>query len=387
MTGAEAGSDRVLIAGVSARAMAESTARAGYRVVAVDAFADLDLRGIAQVIPLRQEYGTQFTAFAAAAAARGVAAEAVAYTSNFENYPDAVDTLAAGHHLLGNRSAILRRVRDPLGLMRYLRGAGFATPRTRATPVSHREKGAWLLKPRRSGGGHGVTVWRRGQRVPRTHYLQERIKGMPGSVVFAADGRRAVLLGLSRQLMGDSHFAATGFRYCGSLIGPPPALFSDSEALLEIATELITAVTQEFGLVGVNGIDFIARDGVPYPLEVNPRYSASMELIERAGALSIFEVHSQACQGRLPARLPGMLRVEGKAIVFARQAVRMGQTRRWLDDSSVADVPHPGETISRSRPICTVFARAKDAATCYKQLIRRAAAVYRTARPVNGRAA
>ena len=83
------------------------------------------------------------------------------------------------------------------------------------------------------------------------------------------------------------------------------------------------AVTREFGLVGLNGIDFIARDGVPWPIEVNPRYSASMELLERArGHVAV----RAACRTPAPAGFPRLRRararrVLGKAIVFARRDV------------------------------------------------------------------
>jgi predicted ATP-grasp superfamily ATP-dependent carboligase len=387
MMSAEAGSPRLLIAGVSTRALASSAAGAGYRVTAVDAFADLDLRRIAEVIAMRPDHGAPYSAIAAAVAAQDTAAELVAYTSNFENYPAAVDILTRGRQLLGNRSAVLRRVRDPVRLMRILGRQGFATPQTRATSPGEPTSGSWLLKPRRSGGGHGVAIWQYGQRVPRTHYLQERIDGVPGSVVFAADGRRAVQLGVSRQLVGDEHFSASGYRYCGSLLGPLALLFPDAEPLREATARLAAAVTEEFGLVGLNGIDFIARDGVPYPIEVNPRYSASMELVERTKGLSIFGVHLEASQGRLPAPTEDPAGVEGKAIVFARRAVTMGQTRRWLDDHSFADLPHPGEKIPRGRPICTVFAGGSDAASCYRLLARRAAGVYRCTRLGRRRAA
>ena len=116
---------------------------------------------------------------------------------------------------------VLERVRDPIELMLALRRHGFETPETRARAP---RAGAgtprrWLLKPRRSGGGHGTSAWRPGRPVGRQQYLQERIAGTPGSVVFLADGRRALALGLSRQLVGERAFGASGFRYCGSLIG------------------------------------------------------------------------------------------------------------------------------------------------------------------------
>ena len=57
------------------------------------------------------------------------------------------------------------------------------------------------------------------------------------------------------------------------------------------------AVTRDFGLVGLNGIDFIARAGVPWPIEVNPRYSASMELLERrCGHVALRTARGRLCR-------------------------------------------------------------------------------------------
>ncbi|HEY8196358.1 MAG TPA: ATP-grasp domain-containing protein [Gemmatimonadales bacterium] len=374
----DTGQEHLLIAGVAVRALAVSAARAGYKVTAVDAFGDLDLCRVAMVIPLRAEDGTGYSPLTAIRAARAVPAQLVAYTSNFENYPEAVARLADHRRLLGNPPAVLTRVRNPFELMRALRRRGFATPGTRATaPASQRAAGFWLLKPRRSGGGHGTRIWRRGESVPRTHYLQERIAGTTGSVVFAADGRRAVTLGLTRQLVGDGRLGARGFRYCGSLLGHPAGLFRRGEELLETARAIVAGLTAEFGLVGLNGIDFVARNGVPYPIEVNPRYSASMELLERAHGLSMFETHIQAFAGTLPAAPAPSASIEGKAIAFARRDVIMGDTQAWIDHGSFADIPRPGERIRRGHPICTVFARGRNPESCLRLLQRRAASVYR----------
>ena len=376
----EARRAHVVVAGVTTRALAVSAARAGYRVTALDAFGDLDLRAAAEVIALRPDHGTRYSPLAAAVAAEPVDATLAVYTSNFENYPAAVARLAQGRHLLGNPPEVLARVRNPIELMRVLRRRGFSIPRTRAGPVSGPGLATWLLKPRRSGGGHGISFWRRGRPVPRTSYLQERIDGLPGSVVFVADGRRSVPLGVSRQLVADARLGAQRFRYCGSLLGPPSSrLAPRQEHLVQSAVSLATAVTAEFGLLGLNGLDFIARDGVPYPIEVNPRFSASMELIERAYRLSLFELQVRACRGILPVTLPPCAGVEGKAIVFARRDVVLGQTRSWLKAESFADIPHPGERIRQGHPICTVFATGTDALSCQRLLIRRAASVYRAA--------
>jgi predicted ATP-grasp superfamily ATP-dependent carboligase len=191
-----------------------------------------------------------------------------------------------------------------------------------------------------------------------------------------------VPLCVSRQLIGDSAFGASGYRYCGSILAPcGDESFGRDEALVETACALAQTVAEAFGLVGVNGVDFIAREGTPHTIEVNPRWSASMELAERAYGISVFKAHAEACAaGTLPAFDLGHARrnqpAVGKAIVFARCNVTVGDTRRWIEDARVRDVPHPGERISTGQPVCTVMAEGRTAAACYESLVRRAGRLY-----------
>ncbi len=373
---------RVLLAGVSTRDIAESAVRAGYEVVAVDGFGDLDLQACATEVHVVRVDG-RFSARAAAAAARDLSCEAVVYEASFENHPRAVSALATNRMLWGNPPSVLARARDPRRLARVVGDAGLPGPRVRLTRPAPGTRSGWLVKPLRSGGGDGIAVWCRGAPVPRGSYLQQRIVGVAGSIVFAADGRRAVPLGLSRILGGEPAFGADGFRYCGSILGSRgDPQFTADDRLLERATLLAESVTRAFGLVGVNGVDFVARRGFPYAIEVNPRYTAAMELVERAYGLSLFDVHARACRQVLPAfdlagarrRAPEAL---GKAIVYARRASALGDTRSWLSDPDVRDISPPGTRFAPREPICTIFARGRDAAACVAALKRRAVRLYR----------
>jgi predicted ATP-grasp superfamily ATP-dependent carboligase len=360
----------VLIVGVATRGLAQSAARAGYEVIAVDGFGDLDLRACARAVVVARA-GERFSIRAALAAARAVPRDAVSYVGSLENHPHAVAALAARGALWGNAPAVLRRVRDPARLAAGLASRGFVVPAVRRAAAGD-ARGHWLVKPRASGGGSGVARWGGGS-VPRGSYLQSHVPGIPGSIVFAADGRRAVPLGMSRALAGDRRFGATGFRYCGSILVPP------GSRQLAHASRLAAAVTELFGLVGVNGLDFVTADGTPQAIEVNPRYSASMELVERAHGLSIFDIHARACAGELPAfdlaraRLAGVF---GKAVVYARRDLTPTDTHLWLADADLGDVPPSGEPIPRGRPICTIFARARSVTGCEAALARRARALY-----------
>jgi predicted ATP-grasp superfamily ATP-dependent carboligase len=377
----------VLIAGVSTRAAAASAAAAGFDVTALDAFGDRDQHPGVRALALPRDFGTRFTPGAVARCARGIACDAVAYLSSFENHPGAVRLLSAGRTLWGNPPAVLRRVRDPLLLADTLRRRGLAAPavvamrRGTALPDAG-DRRRWLSKRRASGGGYGIREWHPGTRIPRGGYLQEMIDGTPGSVSFIAAGGRAIVLGVTRQIVGDSAFGASGFTYCGNILpaSDDPELGADS-LLARSARMLAEAVAVDFELVGANGIDFVARDNVPHAVEVNPRWSASMELVERAHGTSVFGAHAGACAtGALPSvesiRDRSATGAIGKSIVFARHGVTVGDTRPWLADPTVRDVPHPGEQIPAGRPVCTVLARGDDASSCYASLVRRAADIY-----------
>ena len=380
----------VLIVGVSARAFAESAWRAGYAVRALDAFGDLDLKARVETIGLRRDLGRRWSASGAAVVARALPADAVAYGANFENHPRAVRALAAarpgcpgrparpGRRLLGNSPAALARCRDPWVLAEVVAAAGGRMPRTLGPGEVERADRAlaWLRKPVRGGGGSGVRPWTPGEPLGAHELLQERVPGTLASAVFLADGRQARLLGLSRQLAGEASLGAPGFRYCGSIY---PLATPAAAALERRAGALARAFAEAFGLVGVNGFDFVLPEGEgegngegegePWVLELNPRYVASAELIERALGLSIFGAHAAACAGSLeqgpPAAPAGCW---GKAVVYARSGAVAGATLEWLERDDVRDVPFPGERLERGAPVCTVFARGTDATECRARL-------------------
>ncbi len=409
---------RVLIAGASARAAAESAANAGYTVLAVDAFADLDQHQTVRIIEAAS--GVRFAAESAARIAARLQTDAAAYLSGFENHPRAVAQLARGRRLWGNPPSVLREVRDPFVVADRLAARGFVVPallrgslpdaahvpsRPSAVGVGAGQDGPsrWLVKPVASGGGRRVRLWEGGPTSPRSvaagtggHsrrpgggvvpadcYLQALVEGVPMSLAFVADGGRVVPIGLSRQLVGERAFGSSGFRYCGSILALDrnEAGFAAYRTLLARATALAEALTLAFGLVGANGIDVIARDDVPHLIEINPRWCSSMELVERAYGVSVFGAHADACaSGRLPsfdvvgAAAGG--EVLGKAIVFATTRVTVGDTRQWLGDPDVRDVPRPGTRIRAQQPICTVFASGATEAACHIALVERANDIY-----------
>jgi len=259
-------------------------------------------------------------------------------------------------------------VRQPQLVARALNEAGLLFPDIARTADDIPRDATWLLKALRSAGGGQVRVWDAAapRDVAESYYLQRRIEGASFAAVFVAAGGTAALLGVTRQLVGASWAGATGFQYCGS-IGPVDPQGDLKRQFAAIGQTL----AHEFSLTGLFGVDAIVNSAGVWPVEVNPRYTASVEVLERALGISAINVHLRACRD---AKLPGEPvelpeRIVGKAIVFAptgrvaadawadtareRLPARLANPADW---PPLADVPPSGAMIEAGWPILTVFA-------------------------------
>jgi hypothetical protein len=203
----------------------------------------------------------------------------VLFTGGLENHPHLIHTLAACRELWGNPPEVLARVRDPFGFFPALARSGFATPDLVPQGSACPPNGRWLRKPLRSAGGLGIHGARPGEAPSSLHYFQEFIDGVPMSALYV-DG---VLFGITEQLIGEPWLHARPFAYCGNIA---PGCVAPT--LVETLRTLGRALTTHAGLQGVWGIDFVLRHETPLVVEINPRYSAGVEVLELARGVGVF---------------------------------------------------------------------------------------------------
>jgi predicted ATP-grasp superfamily ATP-dependent carboligase len=329
---------------------------------------------LAESYSLRRDFKADYSPEALWQFSRGLSFEAVAYTSNLENHPEILAEFSKAGILIGNNPETVSRVRNWPCLFERLRQAGFLVPDTifERKSLKTDSGGRWLQKPVLSGGGHRIHFcdpWNVFPDEGRTDdnaspfMIQQYISGRSCSAAFATNGEGSVVLGISEQLIGMSAFGAADFRYCGNLV-PLPEMLDPiaAKGILGKVRCMADWLTREYGLVGVNGIDFILKDGQLYLTEVNPRYAASMEIIETAYQLPIFQIHIESV---LHSRLPkfdletamNTGKFYGKSYLFADKEVTIPNTESWRQ-RGIRDVPQSGEYIRKGMPVCTV--RRKD---------------------------
>ena len=382
----------LLILGASVRAAAQSARRAGWQPIGGDLFGDADLTAICPAYVARRS--PPDLASIATPAPPGP----WLYTGGLENHPSLVARISRTRQLLGNPAEVLRRLRDPFHLAEVFERHGIDWPQCRRLGDPPPRDDGWLIKHRRSSGGLRVAVWddrsarllgeRRASAAARSGwYFQRRLSGLPCSAVFLGAGGMARLLGMSEQLLsgGDD----TPFQYAGSL-----GTLDVSAAVRARIARVGDVIAEAFAPRGLFGVDLllcgesrdasVSLDDVQVvPVEINPRYTASVEVLERALGQSMVGLHIAAClQGvcsDVPVRgieAPPAQRWYGKQIVYADGDFRVSERatagllglNRGYDWPLVADIPSPGTRLLIGQPAVTVFAEAASRAELIESL-------------------
>jgi len=386
----------IAIVGASTRAAAASAIRAGYQPVTADIFADVDLRAIATTTRI-SPYPEGFLDWL-----RLIEPPAWMYTGALENHPALVDQMAWIAPLWGNPGDVLERVRSPWELADALRSAGLLFPETRRTADGLPHDGSWLAKSYHGASGSGVRalsipfpsreVPGEGSAGPAefAHPLvyQRRIPGTPAAAVFVAADGIATLLGVTQQIIGEDWLRSHGFQYSGS-IGPLP-ISSTTRATIE---QIGNTLASEFELVGLFGVDMIINDEGVWTIEVNPRYTASVEIVERITGTQALALHIAACIPQRAGASPPPSKnsahasenipthTHAKAILFAKQDITL--TPQFVDFAlaesqqspwpTLADISPANDLIEAGRPILTLFAEGASISEVETRLRQRVA--------------
>jgi predicted ATP-grasp superfamily ATP-dependent carboligase len=342
----------ILVAGVSARALAGAARNAGFRPLAADLFGDLDLQDIAEAsirIDGDLDAGIRWAALIAAIEALAGDRNPVGlvYGSGFEDRSFMLERLAQRWSIFGNSAEAVARAKDPANLAEICGRLAIPHPRWGFEPRS----AGWLHK---LGGGAGGANIRSAATDPapsiatgEDRYWQERVAGAPVAALVLANGAEAIVLGFTAQWCDPADHAP--FRYGGAV--RPAALDAAVETQLDKAAR---AVVEDLALVGLNSVDFLV-DGDRWSLiEVNPRPGATLDVFEPEAKL--FAMHMSACAGRIPTRAPSLPGAAAAAIVYAREEIEAAPEVAW--PAWTADRQVPGTVLTEGAPICTVLARA-----------------------------
>lgn len=356
----------LVIAGLSARLMAESAVRGGWRVLALDAFGDLDTQRVCQAWTAASGGGPVLDPERVLAGLRRYARDprvrGWVAGGGFEGQPDLLAQGARILPLLGSAPQNLSRVRDPRHFFGTLDSLGLDHPEVRFEAPA--EPAGWLQKRFDAAGGWHIRPARGDDAAlapNRWRYWQRDLGGTPGlqtlGCLFVSHGAQVHVLGAHRILSQcqDRPDGPLPYVYHG-LIGPLP---QPPERLAQLQAAL-TGLCQAYGLRGLGSLDVLAPADPTAPLkilELNPRPPASMALYPGTTAADTpMALHLNACLGGPAPKLRPTAGVHACGLLYAQTDVQVDapQTDWLLRQPDVHDVPQPGSRFGPGDPLCSV---------------------------------
>lgn len=291
-------------------------------------------------------------------------------TGGVEDWYEALDAIRSERDVCVPAAETLRTVREPAFLQEIAHRCGFDFPAW-MEPGEREVPEGWLIKSRRLSGGLGV---RRGTLArPAPHdYFQTPAAGRPCGAAFLANGVGAQLIGVTRSMT--------------RAVGPRPFLYGGSAGPLRIGAEtrerlhrLGETIRSQVGIRGLFGVDLLcpANGEEISLLEINPRYTAGMELLESGRDRSLVTAHVEAFQKPaalllVPPQRGGSTACCVKRVVWTRQPLRWN--RLWqlriaeaFPGVTLHDVPEPGAAVGSGQPLVSLKTEGERMDECLRR--------------------
>lgn len=352
---------RLILHGASVRAAAQSARRADFDVLGIDLFADRD--------------------------ACEACERFLKLTPNADvSVRDALDRALAQARRMWPRAMTVQcgdlggdpRGKDPHRLNRYAKSAGWRIPPT-FTPTQNppARPGRFLVKSTTSSGGMGVRWWNRDIALTDEQLIQTYVSGRSYGATMIANGIDCQLLAVCRS--HHTRIGETPFVHAGSS-GPVAC----SQTIATGLTDIGTAFVRDRSHRGLFNVDFIVgEDQAIYLLEINARWSSSMELVDAAlhsdesTKTSLMGHHVSVLQsGWMPSvsKRP----VEGgyiKRVVYSNRDGKFDQSRfdllrqRSKDHAAKphwADIPQRDGLVRSGQPLTTLLTTSANIRELYR---------------------
>ncbi len=389
-------SNSVLVVGYNTRPLATSLNKAGYVVYAVDFFGDLDLYPyIEDYIIIVKELQGNYNSLK-----DKYSKYLVDFTLNLYRIYKDVKFLLIGSGLddayegrkrildeiknfstisVNNNLEIIKKSRNIEYLFEFLKFQGYKVPLYCSFEKFQLKRSIlefpFILKKKRSAGGVNVfkiedernfnsqvKILQEKMFIASDWVIQEYIEGIPVSCTVISDGKECEIISINRQIIGEKFLnSPKEFMYCGNIV--PGGLLKDETRII---SEISKFLTEELGLKGINGFDFVLKDHYPYFMECNPRIPGSISASESVLDLNLVDLHIKSfllnewinIKKMIKSAMPKTFAT--KLIFFAPKVIEKNLLPEINNLEFVYDKPEPIKNILKGEPLCTVLYEADN---------------------------
>jgi predicted ATP-grasp superfamily ATP-dependent carboligase len=360
----------ILVIGFDTRNIVCSAHRAGYNVCSIDAFRDLDLQECAyasahlECRTAKELHELDVSKIKAQMAAFGLEFDAIVLGSGLEM----LDHNSFSCTVLASCPDDIQKASNKKHLSKRLEALGISHPNCYSPDEMDAIEYPVMVKPASGGGGIFNRIARnkqellsildnlfrldQGRRGPEfaeeTVVIQDFLEGIPSSVSLLSTKNEALSVAVNEQLIGIPWLSRLQFAYCGNIT---PFRDKQADEMEALAEELVL----DLKLLGSNGVDFLVTETCPVVLEINPRFQGSLDTVEKAMNINLFEAHTGCFRGELPPK--------PEATCFAARGIIYSDRELFIDRKLMdvilrekgADIPPQGTKIEPDWPLTSLF--------------------------------
>ncbi|MBW9220172.1 ATP-grasp domain-containing protein [Methanothermococcus sp. SCGC AD-155-N22] len=348
---------KILVVGINTRPVVNSAKRLGYKVYSVSYYNPVDLDADVRDYFISDTYHGRFSENY----------DSRKLINCAEKYVDEVDYIficsgvfecenskTPNWNVAGNLPKKIKRLSNKYYIMKKLENLGCPIPETHIA-YNYQQLDRYLqeynkvvVKPIYGHGGMGVHTISLNMSDDKHSSLLKNLKYpclvqeyIP-SESFSASYISREFITFNKQIIKNNSYSGCITPY-------------NLDRLLDVryTTKLFEDIVDFFDLEGMNGIDFMIKNGLPVVVEINPRIPGTFETVEMALQCNLVRCIIENVEGcRNPLKI-GSARQYIKKILFADSKV----TSYIRKSGNIVDVPKYGAVIEKGEPLTTVIGR------------------------------
>lgn len=348
----------ILVIGFDTRNIVCSARRAGYNVCSIDAFRDLDLQKCAYASAFlecrtaKELRELETSKIKVLTDAFGVEFDAIVLGSGMEM----LDYDCFSCTVLASSPDNVRKASNKRYLSKRLESLGISHPNCYSPDEIDAIEYPVIVKPVSGGGGIFNRIARNKQELifilddfaGEPVIIQDFLEGTPASVSLLSTKNEALSVAVNEQLIGIPWLSRLPFAYCGNIT---PFRNNQADEMESLAEKLVL----DFNLLGSNGVDFLVTENGPIVLEINPRFQGSLDTVEKAMNINLFEAHVGCFRDELPSK-PRANCFAARGIIYSdRELFIDGKLMDVILREKGADIPSQGTKIEPDWPLTSLF--------------------------------
>ena len=337
--------NNLVFIGNSLVSISQSVKKLNKRVINIDSFNDTDLIGENFINSDQRGYVNQDVLLVLEKLNLRKNDTLIIVSGEYDSDKDYYNALSEFGYIVGNKQSTIQEIYNHEKIFSKLSKNNIKFPKKISHDDAKKSKN-FLNKNFYSSGGLGIQKNTIQKQIKKTDFYQAYIEGDVFSIIFISNkNKKFSIVGVNQIFSKNTNLSDFTFS------GARSNVLLDQKYIKSLE-RMINFFVSEYGLIGINGIDFIIKDDV-YFLEINPRLTQTCFMYDDLFFNGFIEAHIKACiKNSISFNLKNRVYSYAFETIFAKNSFKFNLN---VDSFNfLMNIPRKNTFIEVGHPICTI---------------------------------